>query len=326
MWDDAAQAQELLKERTRLSQVLDRWKGLAAGWEDADAMLELAVEAEDDETADEARASLQGLDAQVRTLEVERMLSGPNDHDPCYLQINAGAGGTESMDWARMLQRMYLRWCDQGGYKVSIVDQSDGEEAGIKSTLLAVEGHAPYGHLRAETGVHRLVRISPFDASARRHTSFASVFVYPQTDNEIEVEINDIDLRIDTYRASGAGGQHVNKTDSAVRITHLPSGIVVQCQNERSQHKNRATAMKILNARLIEAERQKQREEWDAMQEGKMAIDFGSQIRNYVLQPYRMVKDVRTGVEKGNPDAVLDGDLSEFIEAYLLQTSSEHAN
>ena len=306
--------------------MLDRWNGLSSGWEDADAMLELAIEAEDEETAEEARSALDGLDAHVRTLEVERMLSGPNDHDPCYVQINAGAGGTESMDWAQMLQRMYLRWCDKGDYKVDIVDQSDGEEAGIKSALLAVEGHAAYGHLRAETGVHRLVRISPFDASARRHTSFASVFVYPQSDDTIVVEINEADLRIDTYRASGAGGQHVNKTDSAVRITHLPTNVVVQCQNERSQHKNRATAMKILNARLIDLERQKQRDEWDALQEGKKSIDFGSQIRSYVLQPYRMVKDLRTGVEKGNVDAVLDGDLGDFIEAYLLQDSSEHTD
>ena len=324
LWDDPARAQSLLKERTRLSEIIARWEGLVSGWEDADAMLELAVEAKDHDTAGETREALDVLDASVRTLELERMLSGPNDHDPCYLQINAGAGGTESMDWAGMLQRMYLRWCDRVGYKVKIVDQSFGEEAGIKSALLAIDGAAPYGHLRSETGVHRLVRISPFDASARRHTSFASVFIYPQADEDIDIEINDGDLRVDTYRASGAGGQHVNKTDSAVRITHLPTSIVVQCQNERSQHKNRATAMKILQARLVELERQKQREEWDAMQEGKMSIDFGSQIRSYVLQPYQLVKDLRTNVETGGVDAVLDGDIDAFIEAYLLQTSSEN--
>ena len=285
-------------------------------------MLELAVEAEDEETADEAREAGEALASAIRSLELERMFSGPNDLDPCFLQVNAGAGGTESMDWARMLLRMYLRFCERKGFKTRLVEQTHGEEAGIKSALVSVDGRAAYGNLKAEAGVHRLVRISPFDASARRHTSFASVFVYPQADDAVDIEILDTDLRIDTYRASGAGGQHVNKTDSAVRMTHLPTGIVVQCQNERSQHKNRSTALKVLRARLLELERQKQQKEWEAMQADKLAIDFGSQIRSYVLQPYRLVKDVRTEVEIGNVDAVLDGALDPFIEAFLLQSTA----
>jgi len=290
--------------------------------EDVEVMLELAVEAEDEETADEAREAGEALASAIRSLELERMFSGPNDLDPCFLQVNAGAGGTESMDWARMLLRMYLRFCERKGFKTRLVEQTHGEEAGIKSALVSVDGRAAYGNLKAEAGVHRLVRISPFDASARRHTSFASVFVYPQADDAVDIEILDTDLRIDTYRASGAGGQHVNKTDSAVRMTHLPTGIVVQCQNERSQHKNRSTALKVLRARLLELERQKQQKEWEAMQADKLAIDFGSQIRSYVLQPYRLVKDVRTEVEIGNVDAVLDGALDPFIEAFLLQSTA----
>jgi peptide chain release factor 2 len=323
LWDNTERAQGLLQEQTRVSETLDRFAAFTGRLEEIGVLLELASEAEDEETAGEAAADVEGLGTDLRALELERMLSGPNDHGACYLQVNAGAGGTESMDWARMLLRMYLRYCERRGYKVNIVDQNHGEEAGIKSALLEVDGHAAYGYLKAESGVHRLVRISPYDASARRHTSFASVFVYPQTDDEIQIEVADADLRVDTYRASGAGGQHVNKTDSAVRLTHLPSGIVVQCQNERSQHKNRSTAMKILKARLVELERQKQAEEWEAMQAGKMAINFGSQIRSYVLQPYRMVKDLRTDVEIGNVDSVLDGGLDALIEAFLMKQASD---
>ena len=326
MWDDPKRAQELLKERTRVADTVQRWGALRQQGDDAGVLLELAEEAEDEDTAGEAAEALDTLQEGIRAVELERMFGGPNDLDPCYLQVNAGAGGTESMDWARMLLRMYLRYCERKGFRCEIVEQTDGEEAGIKSALVGVEGRAAYGHLKAESGVHRLVRISPYDASARRHTSFASVFVYPQADDDITIEIAEADLRVDTYRASGAGGQHVNKTDSAVRLTHAPTGIVVQCQNERSQHKNRSTAMKILKARLLELERDKQREEWEAMQADKRAIDFGSQIRSYVLQPYRLVKDLRTSIEKGNVDAVLDGDLDDFVEAYLLALAASDAN
>jgi len=326
LWEDPRRAQELLRERPRLSDTLERWTGLEGDAEDAAVLLELAVEAEDEETAAEAREALAGLERGVRSVELERMFSGPHDLDPCFLAVNAGAGGTDAMDWAEMLVRMYLRYCERKGFSTRLVERTEGEEAGLKSALLSVDGRAAYGHLKAEVGVHRLVRHSPFDANARRHTAFASVFVYPQVDDSIEVEIAEGELRVDTYRASGAGGQHVNKTDSAVRMTHLPTGIVVQCQNERSQHKNRSTAMKVLRARLIALERDRQREEWDAMQADKRAIDFGSQIRSYVLQPYRLVKDLRTDVERGNVDAVLDGELDPFVEAWLLQAADAAGN
>jgi len=325
LWEDPRRAQELLRERTRVSDALERWAALEAQAEDTAVLLELAAEAEDEETAEEARGSLAGLEQGVRAVELERMFSGPHDLDPCFVAVNAGAGGTDAMDWAQMLVRMYLRYCERKGFATRLVERTEGEEAGLKSALLSVDGRAAYGHLRAEVGVHRLVRHSPFDASARRHTAFASVFVYPQVDDSIEVDIGEGDLRVDTYRASGAGGQHVNKTDSAVRLTHLPTGIVVQCQNERSQHKNRSTALKVLRSRLVELERDKQREEWDAMQADKRAIDFGSQIRSYVLQPYRLVKDLRTAVERGNVDAVLDGDLDPFVEAWLMQQAAADA-
>jgi peptide chain release factor 2 len=250
---------------------------------------------------------------------MQQMLGGEHDAGNCILSIHPGAGGTEAQDWAEILMRMYLRWCERKGYKVQLVDQQEGEGAGIKSVTFTVEGPYAYGYLRAEAGIHRLVRISPFDANARRHTSFASVFVYPDIEDEIEIEVDEADLRVDTYRSSGAGGQHVNKTDSAVRLTHLPTGIVVACQNERSQHKNRSMAMKILRARLYELEIEKQKEKMEVFTKTKKEIGFGSQIRSYVLHPYRMVKDHRTGCESGNTDAVLDGDLDRFIEAYLLR-------
>ena len=264
------------------------------------------------------RAALPDLMQRVDKMEFTRMLSGEHDANNAIFSINAGAGGTEAQDWADMLLRMYLRFFEKKGYKTEITDYQAGEEAGIKSVTLTVEGDYAYGWLRSEIGIHRLVRISPFDSSARRHTSFSSVFVFPELSDDVEVEINEKDLKVDTYRASGAGGQHVNKTDSAIRITHIPTNTVVACQNERSQHKNRATALKQLKARLYEMERQKKAEEASAIAGEKMEIGWGSQIRSYVLHPYRMVKDHRTSFEVGNADAVLDGELDGFIEAYLL--------
>jgi len=260
----------------------------------------------------------------LRAMELAQMLSGPNDHRSAILTIKPGEGGTESCDWADMLLRMYLRYCEKRGFSTQITDYLPGDEAGVKSATVTVEGESSYGYLRAEAGVHRLVRISPFDAAKRRHTSFASVFVYPEVTEDIEIEIREEDLRIDTYRSSGAGGQHVNKTDSAVRITHLPSGIVIACQNERSQHRNKATAMKILKSRLYDIEVERRQAEEDKLHAQKKEIGFGSQIRSYVLQPYQIVKDVRTGVEWGDVQRVLDGDLDRFIEAYLIQASAGH--
>jgi peptide chain release factor 2 len=252
-------------------------------------------------------------------MEFARMLSGDHDVNNAIVSINAGAGGTEAQDWAEMLLRMYLRWCERKGFKAEITDYQPGDEAGAKGVTFTVTGDYAYGYLKAEKGIHRLVRISPFDSNARRHTSFCSVFVFPELDDDVDVEILDKDLKVDTYRASGAGGQHINKTDSAIRITHLPTGVVVSCQNERSQHKNRATAMKQLKARLYELEMEKKESEAEALGGEKKEIAWGSQIRSYVLHPYRMVKDHRTGYEVGNADGVLDGDLDDFIEAYLLQ-------
>ncbi|MCB1019195.1 MAG: peptide chain release factor 2, partial [Acidobacteria bacterium] len=258
------------------------------------------------------------LDARVDQLETTALLAGENDHRNAILVIHPGAGGTEAQDWAQMLLRMYLRWAEREGFKTSVTDEQPGEEAGIKSATIEVQGDYAYGLLQSEVGVHRLVRISPFDSNARRHTSFASVFVYPEIDDEIAIDIRDVDLRIDTYRAGGAGGQHVNMTDSAVRITHLPTGIVVQCQNERSQHKNKASAMKVLQSRLYELELRKKREETDKLEASKADNTFGSQIRNYVLAPYRLVKDLRSKLEAGDVDKVLDGDLYPFMHSYLI--------
>ena len=265
----------------------------------------------------EAEEVFEKLNKEAKKVEMESLFSGEADGNDAYIEIHAGAGGTESQDWAMMLMRMYIRWAEKRGYKVTTQQYMAGEEAGIKSVTLEITGADAYGWLKTESGVHRLVRISPFDSNARRHTSFASVWVYPVIDEEIEIEINENDLRVDTYRASGAGGQHVNTTDSAVRITHLPTKIVVQCQNQRSQHKNRASAMKMLKARLYEAELQKREEKAQAEAEAKTEIGWGHQIRSYVLQPYQMVKDLRTGVESGNPNAVLDGDLDKFMQAAL---------
>ena len=281
----------------------------------------MGEEEDDQESLDEIKGLLPDLEKRIARMEFARMLSGEHDSFDAIFSINAGAGGTEAQDWADMLMRMYLRYCEKKGFKTEITDYQDGEEAGIKGVTFTVEGDYAYGWLRAEMGIHRLVRISPYDSNAKRHTSFASVFVFPQLPDDIAVEINDKDLKVDTYRASGAGGQHINKTDSAIRITHMPSGIVVACQSERSQHKNRATAMKQLKARLFEMEQRKKAEEAEELAGEKKEIGWGSQIRSYVLHPYRMVKDHRTSHEVGNTDAVLDGDLDGFIEAYLLSRS-----
>lgn len=286
------------------------------GCEDVLGLVELAVEAEDQETFDEAEQELQELLAKLETLEFRRMFSGPNDGSDCYLDIQSGSGGTEAQDWANMLLRMYLRWGEEHGFKTELIEVSDGDVAGIKSATIRFGGEYAFGWLRTETGVHRLVRKSPFDSGNRRHTSFASAFIYPEINDDIEIDINPADLRIDTYRASGAGGQHVNRTDSAVRITHIPTNIVVQCQNDRSQHKNKDQAFKQLKAKLYEYELQKQNAEKQAMEDSKSDIGWGSQIRSYVLDDSR-IKDLRTGVETRNTQAVLDGDLDRFIQASL---------
>ncbi len=306
-----------MRERTRLQGAIERFREIESELDDDLTLAELG-EAEDDEAAlDEAQAALAKLAARARKLRLEALLSGEADGNDCYIEVHAGAGGTESQDWAEMLLRMYVRWAERQGYKVEWIEESPGEEAGIKSATVRVIGPNAYGWAKTESGVHRLVRISPFDASARRHTSFASVWVYPVIDESIEIEIADKDLRVDTYRASGAGGQHVNKTDSAVRLTHLPTGIVVQCQNNRSQHRNRAEAMALLRARLYELELQRREEEAQAQAANKSDIGWGHQIRSYVLHPYQLVKDLRTGVETGNTNAVLDGDLDRFMAAAL---------
>jgi peptide chain release factor 2 len=311
-----------MRERNRLAAAVERQRGLEASLEDAKGLAELAEEEGDEDTLASVRADLKRLKEQVDRLQLEGMLSGEADPNDAFLEVNAGAGGTESQDWAEMLLRMYMRWAEQHGYKVEAVEETPGEEAGIKSATVKIVGENAYGWLKTESGVHRLVRISPFDGQARRHTSFASVWVFPVVDDRIEVEINDKDLKVDTYRASGAGGQHVNRTDSAVRITHMPTGIVVACQTDRSQHRNRAIAMDMLRARLYEQELQKRRAESDAIEAQKTDIGFGHQIRSYVLHPYKMVKDLRTGVESGNPQAILDGDLDRFLEASLAQGAS----
>ena len=320
-WNASDKAQTVLRERAQLSAPLTGWRKQHQALEDAQLYIELAGEGDADAAA-EAEKLFASIDEALHHMDLERMLGGEHDPGNAIVQIQAGAGGTEAQDWAEMLLRQYLRWCERRGYKTEMVDLQPGEGAGIKGASFTVEGAYAFGYLKSEVGVHRLVRISPFDANARRHTSFASLFVYPEIDDTIEVEIDEKDLRIDTYRSSGAGGQHVNKTDSAVRLTHLPTGIAVACQNERSQHKNKATAFKILRARLYELELQKQREQIDALNKTKKGIAFGSQIRSYVLHPYRMVKDHRTSCEVGNTDAVLDGDLDKFIQAYLFSKIS----
>lgn len=288
---------------------------------DLDVLFELAREADDEQTLQEVKGGLDHLALTVRSEEIRRMLGREEDRLNAILTIHAGAGGTEAQDWAEILLRMYLRWAEKRSYRTQILDFQPGEEAGIKSATVEMEGEYAFGYARAESGIHRLVRISPFDAAARRHTSFASVFVYPEVGDEIVIDIDEKDLRIDTYRSSGKGGQHVNKTDSAVRITHLPTGIVVQCQNERSQHKNKAMALKVLRSRLYEMKIQEQSAKMDELHKTKKDIAWGSQIRSYVLHPYKMIKDHRTNLEVGNTQKILDGDLDEFIEAYLISAS-----
>jgi peptide chain release factor 2 len=309
----------MLRERTRLERAIDSYRRIESGVDEAVDLIELGEAEGEKQIVAEAEASLEAIRFEARRREIESLLSGEADADDCYLEVHAGSGGTEAQDWAEMLLRMYVRWADAHDYKVEWLEESGGEVAGIKSATIKISGLNAYGWLKTESGVHRLVRISPFDSAARRHTSFASAWVYPVIDEKIDIEINDKDLRIDTYRASGAGGQHVNKTDSAIRITHAPSGIVVQCQSERSQHQNRAHAFAMLRARLYEAELQKREAATDAMNATKTDIGWGHQIRSYVLQPYQMVKDLRTGVETGNPAAVLDGDIDRFLAAALAQ-------
>ncbi|MBI3184931.1 MAG: peptide chain release factor 2 [Myxococcales bacterium] len=317
-WNDNAKAQAVLKEKAALEQTVGAFERSEQSLEDAKVLLELAEEASDAATRQEAERALLAVDFELSRLELARMLSGENDRASCFMDINAGAGGTDSMDWSAMLLRMYTRYCEAKGWKVEINDYVAGEEAGIKNASLRIEGEYAYGYLKAEIGVHRLVRISPFDANARRQTAFASIDVYPEISEDIKIDIPEKDVRVDVYRASGAGGQKVNKTSSAVRITHLPTGITVAMQNERSQHANRDMAWKILRARLKDLEVKKREVARDQAEAQKMDIAFGSQIRSYVLAPYRMVKDHRTGVEKGNVDAVLDGELDELVTAKLL--------
>ena len=316
----------MVRKKAALERVVKSWQALDSGLEDVDTSLELAAESEADEAAEMLEMATEAIlevERGTRELEVQRLLSNEGDDNSAILEINSGAGGTDASDWAEMLKRMYLRWAERKGYKVKLVEEQPHDEAGIKSCTIEIDGPYAYGYLKAEIGVHRLVRISPFDAAARRHTAFASVAAYPDIDDSIEVDINPADLRIDTYRSSGAGGQHVNTTDSAVRIVHNPTGITVACQNERSQHKNKATAMKMLRSRLYQYELEKRQAEIDEANSQKKKIEWGSQIRNYVLQPYRMVKDQRTGVENTNTDKVLDGDLDLFIEAWLAQQADE---
>ncbi|MBT3930730.1 MAG: peptide chain release factor 2 [Rhodospirillaceae bacterium] len=317
LWDDQERAQKLLRDRTRLEKSIEEVRGLEQQLDDAATLIELGEAEDDKDVVAEGEAVIEALQRRAEKLELESLLSGEADANDCYMEINAGAGGTESQDWAEMLVRMYLRWAEAHDYKVEWIEESAGEEAGLKSATFRINGPNAYGWLKTESGVHRLVRISPFDSQSRRHTSFASAWVYPVIDDAIEIEIEDKDLRVDTYRASGAGGQHVNKTDSAVRITHLPTGIVVQSQSDRSQHRNRATATAMLKARLYEAELQRREDEAQAQADSRSDIGWGHQIRSYVLHPYQMVKDLRTSVETSATQAVLDGDIDRFLEASL---------
>ena len=305
------------KEKALIEKSVQDWKQLNTRVDDAQVLLEMAVEAKDEDSFKEVKNEIDSMRGIVRELELKSLLNGEMDGNSAYLSINAGAGGTEACDWAGMIMRMYVRYAEDHGYKVEVLEASAGDEAGIKSCTLLIEGPYAYGNLKAENGVHRLVRISPFDSNARRHTSFCSVFSWPEVDESINIEIKEEDLEVDTYRASGAGGQHVNKTDSAIRIKHIPSGAIVQCQNQRSQHANRDKAMKMLKAALYEKELEKRQKEKDALASGKMANEWGSQIRSYVLHPYQLVKDHRTDFESGNPQAALDGSIDGFIEAYL---------
>lgn len=326
LWADAAAAQTVLRERSYLDNVLSNFFALAQELDDTVTLIELGEEENDEQTVAEGEKQLERLKDTLKKLELESMLSGEADANDCFIEIHPGAGGTESQDWASMLLRMYLRWGEQKGYKTELIDEQAGDEAGIKSATIKVSGHNAYGWAKTESGVHRLVRISPFDSNARRHTSFSSVWVYPDIDDRIEIEIEEKDIRLDTYRASGAGGQHVNKTDSAVRITHIPTNIVVQCQSSRSQHKNKAEAYRMLRSRLYEAELQKREAEANATAASKTDNAWGHQIRSYVLHPYQLVKDLRTEVETSNTAAVLDGDLDAFMAAALADRVGKKAD
>ena len=321
-WDNQKKANALLKEKAAIERPLQDFAALTRQLSDLDAMAELASEEGGQSLQQELEQGITAIREVISSAEVAALLSGKQDILNAIVAIHPGAGGTEAQDWVEMLMRMYLRWAEKRGYRAEILDYQQGEEAGVKSVTFLISAEYSYGRMRAEVGVHRLVRISPFDANKRRHTSFASVFVYPEVDDDIEIDIDDKDLRIDTYRASSAGGQHVNKTDSAVRITHLPTGVVVQCQNERSQIKNKSMAMKVLRARLYELKKKEQEEKLEKLSADKKDIAWGNQIRSYVFQPYQMVKDHRTGVEIGNVNAVMDGDIDGLIEAYLISAST----
>ena len=318
VWNNAERAQELAKEKKSLENVVLTLDRVADGLKDADELFAMAREENDDDTLLAVAADLDGIEKEISGLEFRRMFNNPADPLNCFIDIQAGAGGTEAQDWASMLLRMYVKYGERKGYGVEVLEESEGDVAGIKTATIKLSGEYCFGMLRSETGIHRLVRKSPFDSNARRHTSFASIFVYPEIDDSFEIEVNPADLRVDTYRASGAGGQHINKTDSAVRITHIPSGIVVQCQNDRSQHRNRAEAMAMLKSRLYEAEMRKRQAEQQKLEDAKTDIGWGHQIRSYVLDQSR-IKDLRTNVEIGNTQSVLDGDLDQFIEASLKQ-------
>jgi peptide chain release factor 2 len=319
LWNDPKAAQEVMRERRRLEEAIAATRAIESELNDTVELMEMAEAEGDEAMVDEGAAALATLAVRAERDKVAALLAGEADANNTYVEVNSGAGGTESQDWAEMLSRMYTRWAERHGMKVELIDYHAGEQAGIKSATYLLKGPNAYGYAKTESGVHRLVRISPYDSNARRHTSFASVWVYPEVDDDIEIEINESELRIDTYRASGAGGQHINTTDSAVRITHVPTNIVVQCQNQRSQHKNRAEAMKQLRARLYEAELQKREVEANASAAAKTDIGWGHQIRSYVLHPYQLVKDLRTGVTSGSPHDVLDGDLDRFMAAALSQ-------
>ena len=317
-WNDPDAARTVLKERSLISGKIERWKALERDLQDCGILLDLGLEESDTASVEEAARQAAAIEKRLAAFSLELMLDGDEDRNNAIMSINAGAGGTEAQDWAQMLFRMYLRWIEEKGFSLELIDLQEGEEAGIKGVTFTVSGDYAYGYLKAENGVHRLVRISPFNASGKRHTSFASVFIYPEIDDEIVVDIDEGDLRIDTFRASGAGGQHVNKTSSAIRITHFPSGIVVQCQQEKSQTRNREMAMKVLRARLYQMEKQKQEQKMQEMHDGKGEIAWGNQIRSYVMQPYQLVKDHRTDMEIGDVSRVLDGYLDPFIESVLL--------
>tara|TARA_B100000989_G_scaffold97149_1_gene70728 strand:+ start:832 stop:1812 length:981 start_codon:yes stop_codon:yes gene_type:complete len=317
LWKKPESAQALMRERTSLEKKINDVNAFLTQLADIVLLIEMGEAESDEETISEQHEALKQLFIELEKQQLLALLSGEADINDCFLEIHAGAGGTEAQDWAEMLLRMYVRWCDKRGFKVEYIEESSGDEAGLKSVTIKILGENAYGWLKTESGVHRLVRISPFDSSARRHTSFSSAWIYPVIDDSIKIEIEDKDLRIDTYRASGAGGQHVNKTNSAIRITHLPTGVVVQCQNDRSQHRNRATAMEMLRARLYELELSQREERANEVEAGKTEIGWGHQIRSYVLQPYQLIKDLRTNEETSDTQAVLDGDIDRFLEASL---------